>query len=121
MSRYHPTTGRGKIARLVIIGIGILAAAVALAACTSGSTANQADQAATNSLHDRLNKNQPKPSPDFSQYLQTLIDVENAEITGVATTTFFFNMGSNAPLKVCPSIGYPVPSTAQLTSPDQAV
>ena len=42
-----------------------------------------------------------------------------AQIHGVATTTFFFNQGTPNPVKVCPSIGFAVPTTAQLTSPDQ--
>ena len=116
MPRYTPSTRRGKIA---LVGAAILVG-IALSASSCGNdSATTTDQNNTNDLMKRLHANQPLPNPDFSQYLQTLIDVENAEITGVATTSFNFNYGSNVPIKTCPSIGYPMPSTASLTNPWQ--
>lgn len=103
--------------------ITAIAAAVVLmatlAGCTMGTSAAQKDTQATNSQLDRYQKNQPIPGSDWSQYRQTVLDVEAAQIHGVATTTFFFNQGTDKPIKVCPSIGFPVASTAQLTNPDQ--
>ena len=104
----------------------VVAAAVALVGltgCSSSGTpsAAQTDAANTNTQLDRYQKNQPAPAADWSQYRQTVIDVEQAEIHGMATTTFFFNLGIKDPIRVCPSIGYPVPATSQLTSPDQLV
>jgi hypothetical protein len=116
MSRYTPSTRRGKI--FMVGGAILIGIALSASSCGNDSATTQ-DQNITNDLLTRLHKNQPLPNPDFSQYLQTLIDVENAEITGVATTTFFYNMGSNVPIKSCPSLGYPVPSTASLTNPWQ--
>jgi hypothetical protein len=96
---------------------------LAVAGCNWGSqpTSTANDQKVTNTQLDRYQKNQPVPQYDWSQYRQTVIDVENARVHGVATTTFFFNMGAREPFKSCPSIGFPVPSTAQLTNPDQVV
>lgn len=93
-------------------------ALLALTGCAEGS-ATYDDKAQTNTQLNRYQDNQPVPLYDWSQYRQTVIDVQEAQVHGVATTTFFYNMGSNVPIKSCPSIGFPVPSTTQLTSPDQ--
>ncbi len=108
--------------RKPILGAILGGTLLVLAACTgSGNDSINADQATTNKQLDRYQANQPVPAFDWSQYRQTIIDVENAQVHGVATTTFFFNMGVRQPIKVCPSIGFPVASTAQLTNPDQVV
>lgn len=97
----------------------IVAVGAAAVGCTDSAT--DKDKAATNSQLDQYQKNQPIPRSDWSQYRQTIIDVENAQIHAVATTTFFFNQGTPKPIKSCPSIGFPVPTTAQLTNPLQDV
>lgn len=95
--------------------------AASLAACTHNNNSGAAtDQQLVNSQLNTYNRVQPIPRFNYSQYRETLIKVEEAEANGVATTTFFYNMGSNKPVKSCPSIGYPIASTSQLTSPDQA-
>lgn len=83
------------------------------------NSAVKQDQAVTNSIMDRLGANQPIPAIDWSQERETLISLLNARAHTVATTTFFYNMGSNKPIDSCPSIGFPVPTTAQLTNPHQ--
>lgn len=98
----------------------VVGTVVSLAACGSdgGQTSgNAADKSASNAQLKAYQVSQPIPRANWSQFRQTLIDVENAEIHGVATTTFFYNMGSNVPVKSCPSIGFPVSSTSQLTNP----
>lgn len=100
------------IALLFVVGV------LFLAGC-GGNAAIGSDQRASTTQLSRYEANQPIPQSDFSQYRQTLLDVEQAQIHGVATTTFFYNMGSNVPVKSCPSLGYPVASTSQLTNPEQ--
>ncbi len=107
--------------RKILVAIVSAAALLALAACGSQPSSTAADQSQTNTQLSRYQANQPVPQFDASQYRQTVIDVESAQVHGVATTTFFFNLGIQDPIKVCPSIGFPVPSTAQLTNPDQVV
>jgi hypothetical protein len=103
-----------------MIGVALgMGAVLALAGCTSSSDSVSADKNQTNAQLDRYQKNQPVPQFDRSQYRQTLIDVEQAQVHGVATTTFFYNLGGSKPIKFCPSIGFPVPTTSQLTNPDQ--
>jgi hypothetical protein len=105
---------------MALLVIGVLLG-LGLAACTSKTDSITADQNNTNTQLNTYQKNQPAPNQPYSQYRQTVIDVENAQIHGVATTTFFFNLGTPKPIKSCPSIGFPVPTTAQLTNPDQLV
>lgn len=107
-----------RIFRTVVI---LMAIGLGLTACSGSPSSVRHDQQVTNSQADRYQKNQPIPSSDFSEYRQNAIDIEQAQIHGLATTSFFYNQGANKPYKVCPSIGFPVPSTAQLTNPEQVV
>lgn len=109
--------------RIIFVALGLTAAALLTTAGSCDGTPNSVaqDQHTTNSQLDRYQKNQPVPAFDWSQYRQTLIDVESAQVHGVATTTFFFNLGTSKPIKVCPSIGFPVATTSQLTNPEQLI
>ena len=97
----------------------ILALVIGLSACEDEGTRN--DKQATNRQLEQYQKVQPVPFYDWSQYRQTVISVIDAQAKGTATTSFFFNIGVQNPFKVCSSIGYPVATTAQITSPDQKV
>lgn len=103
-----------------ILGTVVLAATITMvaASCTSNTAASQ-DQSKVNNQLNTFEQTQPIPFNNWSQYRQTLIDVEQAEIHGVATTSFFFNTGVQDPIKMCPSIGYAVSATSQLTNPTQ--
>lgn len=107
--------------RSFLVSTIVAAAAVSLAltGCTDQSVTN--DQVATNQQLLKYQKGQPVPQFDYSQYRQTVINVETAEANGIATTTFMFNQGAIAPFNSCPSIGYPIASTSQLTNPLQVV
>lgn len=109
-------TWRKKVSAVLFVAVATWG--LSAAACDSGSTQN--DQRTTNSQLETYQKVQPVPQFDWSQYRQTVIDVETAEVHGVATTTFMMNFG-NDPVASCPSIGFPVASTAQLTNPEQIV
>lgn len=106
---------------LVLGGVGTVLLLSTAGACDDNSTGLKKDNAATASQLDRYQKNQPVPAFDYSQYRQTLIDILQAQVHNVATTTFFFNAGSVDPISTCPSIGFGIPTTAQLTNPDQRV
>jgi hypothetical protein len=66
-------------------------------------------------------KSQPPPQRPWSQLRQNLIELETAQMDTTQTTTFFFNQGVREPLSVCPSIGFPIAATSQLTNPDQKI
>ncbi len=73
---------------------------------------NQADR-----MGQRFNATQPVPEFDWSQQRQNLTEVITAQARTTATTTFFFHLGNPEPVASCPSIGYPIPATYQLTNP----
>ncbi len=62
---------------------------------------------------------QPVPQFNWSQLRQNLIEIQTAQANGTATTSFFFNQGIPDPIHACPSIGFAIPATYQLTNPDQ--
>lgn len=101
---------------LIVATFGLI---IALSGCEDDGTRN--DKKATDKQLQQYQKVQPIPFHDWSQYRETLISIDEAQAQGTTTTSFFFLMGVERPIKVCPSVGYPVPSTAQLTSPDQKV
>lgn len=105
--------------RTIVVALLAVVTVASLAGCTAATSSVADDQKATNNQLNTFEQVQPIPKNTYSQYRQTVIDVEQAEIHGVATTTFFYNLGSNVPLKSCPSIGFPVAATAQLTNPQQ--
>ena len=96
--------------------------AVVLAAC-GGS--NPSGQSIENKQQKQDMKSlllaQPIPHFNFSQIRQNLIELETAQANGVQTTSFFFNQGVADPIQSCPSIGAPIPTTTQLSNPNQVV
>jgi len=87
-------------------------------ACTNYSAREKEQREASKQLADFL-VNQPIPSFPYSQLRQNLIEIETAQANSTATTAFFFNQGVADPIMSCPSIGFPIPSTYQLTNPWQ--
>lgn len=107
----------------VILAVVALISVLILSACgsTDAPTAVQKDQDTSSTILSKFLKSQPVPIFDWSQIRQTLIDVETAQAHSIATTSFFFNQGVQEPYFVCPSIGFPVASTTQLTNPQQVI
>jgi hypothetical protein len=60
---------------------------------------------------------QPVPERPWSQLRQSLIEIEVAQMDTTVTTSFFFNTGIKDPIDVCPSIGFAIPASYQLTNP----
>lgn len=103
------------------ITAGLVAAlGLVLAACQP-TTANQTDRAIADKQLAGYQKNQPVPVFDWSQYRQNVIEIETAQARTTQTTTFEFNQGVQDPVSSCPSIGFPIASTSQLTNPDAKV
>jgi hypothetical protein len=107
---------RKKTVSLTIAGAIVAFFTLSANGCDSGTTA---DANATDRQLKQYQSKQPIPFHDWSQYRQTLISIDDAQAHGTATTSFMFLMGVPNPIRTCPSIGYPVPSTAQLTNPGQ--
>jgi hypothetical protein len=111
----------------VAVSVAVLAT-FGLTACFGSSkpSANNVESSKQATDSGTLINNQGIPGYTYSQLRQNLIELENAQAQGVETTTFFFPMGASgsagyAPIQVCPSIGAPIPSTDQLTNPQQVV
>lgn len=92
-----------------------------VAGCGSAPTANDREQANQSKVQDMRDRNQPVPMFPNSEKRGVAIDIATAQQKGVATMTFFFTQGVADPSFQCPSIGFPLPGTTQLTNPSQTV
>lgn len=109
---------RNKKAGIVAVAVAAIVLLTA-ASCDAENSAAKSNEEQTNRQLAQYNTVQPVPFHDWSQYRQTALDIDAAKVNGVATTSFFFNNGVVDPIDSCPSIGFPLPSTIQITSPDQ--
>lgn len=106
----------------LMIAAAIAIAAVPVAACSSTQPSGNAQESQAQQRDaNTLVANQPIPIFQSSEARANLIAIEEAQAHGVATTTFFFNQGVQNPVFTCPSIGYAIPSTAQLSNPHQVI
>lgn len=87
--------------------------------CSNNSEAARNERSISNDSQEVYQDVQPIPRYSRSQLRQNLIEITNAQANPTPTTSFFFNMGVADPIDFCPSIGFPIPSTMQLTNPDQ--
>ena len=102
-----------------------LLALVALAACSPDDSKQSKDVRdretdAINTGFDRLTNSQQVPSFDYSQERQTLLDAMTIRAQGTHGTAVVTALDGTL-LWWCPTVGAPVPSTYQLTNPDQVV
>ena len=109
-----------NIKRAIVGATSAVVVLFSVTACHNGaSKAVGKDQAVSAQILLKAETNQPAPQFDFSQIRQTAIDVETAQAHTTQTTTFFFNQGVQDPINSCPSIGFPIASTTQITNPQQ--
>ena len=102
-----------------IVAIVLVLFAIVVTACETGSDARRADEAISEQILTDLQNAHPVPKFARSQLRQNLVELVTAQAQTTQTTTFFFNMGIESPVNFCPSIGFPIPATAQLTNPQQ--
>lgn len=105
--------------RLIVAVTSVAASLLVVAGCDD--TAQDKESRQQQSASVNLINNQPVPDIGYSQMRQNLIELETAEATGVQTTSFFFNANIQDPIRSCPSIGVPIPNTASLSNPHQAL
>ena len=109
-------------ARKYLAAAGLAAAvAVSATACTQAQNSGAASEAVqSNQIQTHYQAVQPPyEATGVSEYRANLNAAEATQTLGINTTSFFFNLGQNAPFFSCPSHGGAVPNTAQLTNPDQ--
>ncbi len=103
--------------RLIAAG---LAGLLVLGACTENKkeAGRKTEERTTEQLQVDMQKAHPIPKVARSQIRQNLVDIITAQAESTITTSFFFLEGVGL-VSECPSIGFPIASTAQLTNPDQ--
>lgn len=109
-------------ARRCLAAAGLAAAViVSAAACTQGQSGGAASEASqSGQIQSHYEAVQPPyEATGNSEYRANLNYAEASQVLGINTTSFFFNLGQNAPFFWCPSHGGAVPNTAQLTNPQQ--
>jgi len=103
----------------------IVGSLLLLSACDMGgdkeTSSRRSEEKASGIALDQFLKAQPIPQFNYSQIRQNLIDIQTAQANATATTSFFFNSAVEDPIHTCPSIGFPLPGTFQLTNPQQIV
>lgn len=99
-----------------VIAVGLLTTA---SSCADDSIYE--DEKTTEQIMTDLQKGQPVPKFPYSQERENVIDILTARANPTATTSFFFNQGVKDPIFSCPSVGYAIPHTTQLTNPEQYV
>lgn len=114
---------KSKSLRASLITAGVIAVSVCCGAASCGgqSSGQKAENKAQQQDEASLVADQPVPHYNYSQIRQTAIDAQDISANGTQTTSLFFLMGNPDPIFTCPSLGEPVPNTAQLTNPQQVV
>lgn len=102
--------------RKILAAIIGLTLTLGITACEQNKTAQQKEAQVTREQLNAFLTAQPVPKFAWSQLRQNLIEIETAQASTTATTTFFFNVGVTDPVDVCSSIGFPIPATYQLTA-----
>lgn len=91
-----------------------------LAGCNSGNSQNSAINNSSNTgVETTMDNNQPAPIFDHSDIRATAIEIEAIQALGENTTSFAFLPGVKDPIWSCPSLGEPVPASAEITNPQQ--
>ncbi len=105
------------IGALVVI-FTILASACSPEDSGQRQSAREREEQATGRAMNRMTQSQQVPEFDYSQERQTLIDVLTVRAEGTHGTAVAVALDGTM-LWWCPTLGAPVPSTYQLTNPDQ--
>jgi hypothetical protein len=83
--------------------------------CDAPQTSSESNQ--VNDQQTVYSQNQPLHKYDYSPERDELQQIYDARMKVVNTWTVIYSMGK--PVFVCPSKGYPIPYTTQLTNPDR--
>jgi hypothetical protein len=102
-----------------VIGFCVLAVALCTVAACSHNNAQVAEGKAQATDSANAENNQPIPNVKWSQERENLIQIELAEVGDVQTTSWVTHQGDADPIYSCPSIGFGIPDTAQLSNPLQ--
>lgn len=115
-----------KSSTFTIFSLIILIFAIFMTSCSSDQEDVLAkDEEAASDQLSQYQQAQPVPVFNYSQLRQNLIEIETAQANATVTSSFMFLLsgsGTTGPLVYqCPSIGFPIPATYQLTNPESAI
>jgi len=116
-----PVKSKGLRVSAVAAGMLVVFVLCGASSCSGQSQGQATENKAQQQDETSLVNDQPVPHFNYSQIRATAIDAQTIAANGTQTTSFFFQMGSRDPVYSCPSLGMPVPVTAQLTNPNQVV
>ena len=105
----------------LVIGMVVALSLVAVGCTGTEDNATEKDSQTAQDQLTQFKQAQPVPVFSQSQLRQNLIDIQTAQANATATTSFFFNQGVADPVHSCPSVGFPIPGTYQLTNPQGVV
>ena len=95
----------------------LLAVLLLTAACDDSSPQTSSESNLVNNQQTVYSNNQSLHRYDYSPERDELQQIYDARMKVVNTWTVIYSMGK--PVFVCPSKGYPIPYTTQLTNPSQ--
>ena len=109
------------IIKKLVLAMVVPLSVLAVGCSDGGDNAQEKDTKGSQEQLNQYTESQPVPFFNFSQLRQNLIEIQTAQANATVTTSFFFNMGVQDPIHDCPSIGFPIPGTYQLTNPEGVV
>lgn len=115
------TRFRNAAAITAVVAVCALGSAACMSSGGGGPSGQSLEQSSSNNSQTIAEKTLPAPTFSYSEGRWVLTEAEASIALGVATTSFVFQQGDPNPVESCPSIGYPVANTAQLTNPQKVV
>jgi hypothetical protein len=79
--------------------------------------ANSRESSQVNQQQSNYTRNQPAPTFDWSLERSLMIQLYVARNQRLSTFTYVLNHMTGAVIMSCPSLGFPIPATTQLTNP----
>ncbi len=107
------TLPRALVVLLAILGMLVLSA-------DSCSSSNSQESTQVSSQQDIYNRHQPAPLYQYSNERAALVQILNQRTSGNLNTWTVWYSNDGKPLGMCPSKGYPIPYSTELTNPLQA-
>jgi len=101
----------------LIVSIGFLFLSIVLTAGSCDTPQTQTEASQVDTQQQIYQKVQPVHQYDYSPERDALQQIYDARMADKNTWTVIYSQGK--PIWVCPSLGYPIPYTTQLTNPSQ--
>lgn len=95
----------------------VLALVPLVTGCERETAANEEERNSVNAQQEVFLRNQPTPRFDWSLERSLMIQLYQARNTRTMTYTYVLNSYNGSILMSCPSLGFPIPATTQLTNP----